>query len=322
MPAVYTDLSPMSTHSSASRPAFGYPVAMLLLLACATPAADSPSDSDTALIDTRPAPAALATPSADCPVFDDDKITLTSNGVERKVHVLLPDPVPADAPVVFAWYPLGATASQLINYLDLDTWAADNGVIVVVPEAKSDNLFEWDFWDGLDDDFVLYDDLRTCLSDAFGTDLRRVYSTGMSAGGLMTTKLSLVRSDTLATVLVMSGGTPDAVVDYETPTYDFPALLTYGGATDHWGGGGFDVDFEAATLAYADSLSTDGHFVVTCNHNGGHNFPPDPVGLATTWLLPHVYGEASPFEGDISSLPDICAIWPELIPDTGGDTGE
>lgn len=281
---------------------------LLLLVACSPLAEDSAAPE--AEVDTRLPPADLEEVSGDCPAFGtDDKLTFTSNGIERTVHVLLPAEVGPDLPVVFEWHPLGASSKQLITYLGLDDWAVDNNTIVIVPEEKDDNTFEWDFWNGLDDDFVMYDDLRTCLSDAYEIDLRRVYTSGMSAGGLMTSALAMQRGDTFAAILPMSGGTPDAIVDYETPDYPFPALLTYGGDTDVWGGAGFEIDFQAATLAFAESLYADGHFVVTCNHNGGHDFPPDPMDLTRDWLLPHVFGEPSPYLDDISTLPDICVTW-------------
>lgn len=280
---------------------------LLLLAACAPLAEDSAPVQEE---DSRPPPAELEAISGDCPAFGtDDKLTFTSNDIERTVHVLLPSDVGPGLPVLFEWHPLGATSKQLISYLDLDTWAEDNNVIVIVPEEKDDNMFEWDFWNGQDDDFVLYDDVRSCLAEAYDIDLRRVYTSGMSAGGLMTSALAIERGDTLAAILPMSGGTPDAIVDYATPAYTFPALLTYGGDTDTWGGGGIEIDFQAATLAFAGSLYADGHYVVACNHNGGHDFPPDAMDLTRDWLLPHVYGEQSPLLGDISMLPDICSVW-------------
>lgn len=278
----------------------------MLLLACASP---GDSDADTAAVDTRPAPAALTTPTGDCPTFEDDeRVKMTSNGIERKLRVELPPELVPGLPVVFAWHPMGASSSQVVDYLDLDTWADEAGVIVVVPDSDSDNLFDWDFWNGEDDDDIFFDDVRSCLAEAYDIDLRRVYSTGMSAGGLMTSKLGITRGDSLAAILPMSGGT-DPVIEYVTPAYPFPALLTYGGDSDTWGGSGFELDFQAATLAFAEQLHGDGHFVITCNHEGGHDFPPDPVGYVEDWLLPHVYGEPSPYLDDISGLDDICEVW-------------
>lgn len=265
--------------------------------------------SDTGTPDAGPQPAALAAVSAgSCPtVTEPGVVKLTANGVERKARVLFPADRPAGMPVVFAWHPLGASARDLVNYLDLDTWAEDNGVVVVAPDSAG-STFEWGFFGDATDDLTLYDDLRTCLSEQLDVDLRRVYATGMSAGGLWTSYLGMHRGDTLAALLPMSGGA-EPVAPYATPAADFPALLAHGGETDTWGNSQFSVDFHETTMRFADDLVADGHFVVVCDHGGGHTFPPQPTDLMAEWLLPHAYGDASPYaSGDLGALPSWCAV--------------
>jgi len=42
----------------------------------------------------------------------------------------------------------------------------------------------------------------------------------------------------------------------------------------------------------------------------GHDLPPDADVMLREWPLAHRYGEPSPFaEGDLSALPDICALY-------------
>jgi poly(3-hydroxybutyrate) depolymerase len=242
---------------------------------------------------------------------DGGTITLTSNGVERTVKIIVPESGTQDAPVVFVWHPLGGTARMMVQYLGLNTLADEHGVVFVVPDSVEGNLFEWDFWNGDDNDVTLYDDLRTCLSTEMGVDLARVSTTGMSAGGLWSSWLGVHRGDTLSTVLAMSGGA-DPVWEYETPASRFPALLMYGGEIDTWGGGGIEVDFAEATLNYAAELHADGHFVVLCDHGGGHTIPPEGMDVSAAWLPIHAYGEASPYaDGDLSGLPDYCAVYAE-----------
>lgn len=287
---------------------------LLALLACA------PEDSagqDSSLVDIDDGlggTAALADVSAGgCPsdFAEGGTITMTSNDVERTVKVIVPESGAEGAPVVFVWHPLGGTARMMVQYLGLNTLADEQGVVFVVPDAVEGNLFEWDFWNGDDNDVTLYDDLRTCLSTEMGVDLSRVSTTGMSAGGLWSSWLGVHRGDTLSTVLAMSGGA-DPVWEYETPASQFPALLMYGGESDTWGGGGIEVDFREATLNYAAELYADGHFVVLCNHDGGHTIPPEGMDVSGAWLPVHRFGEPSPFaDGDLSELPDYCAVYAE-----------
>ncbi len=279
----------------------------LVLAACSSSdPTDTASDSGAAEADPLGGTAALATVSGGaCPagLAEGGEVVFTANGQERTVKVLLPASGEEGAPVVFVWHPLGATATDMIRYLGLRGWADDNGAVVVVPEALSGNMFEWDFWNGQDHDLVMYDDLRTCLIQDLGVDPTRFSATGMSAGGLMTTFMGIRRGDTLATIFPMSGGT-DPVIPYTPPAGPFPALLFYGGESDTWNG----LDFEGATLAFAAELTADGHHVIVCNHEGGHTIPPEAEQASTAWLTTHVYGEPGPFEdGNLEGLPGYCS---------------
>jgi poly(3-hydroxybutyrate) depolymerase len=301
---------------------------IVALLACAVPtdgsaavsdAADTAEGAaaDTAGDDTGDpsggeTPALLVEPSGGaCPSFDEPgRIDLVSSGKERKAQVYWPSAGAGGAPVLFVWHPLGGTAKQMISYLDLESLAEDRGVIVVAPDADAASLFDWNFLDTPDDnyDLVLFDDLRTCAARELGADATRVYTTGMSAGALWTTYLGIQRGDTLAAVLVMSGGTGD-VLTYGTPAYAFPALLTHGGETDTYNAGVTVLHFDEMTEAFAESLIADDHFVEVCAHDGGHDFPPDAPSLVADWLLPHRYGDPSPFAPDGAGLPEMCAPW-------------
>lgn len=279
---------------------------LLAFLAC-TP------DADTDPVVEGPAPRALAEPTGACPdLSSSGQTTMTSNGEEREFYVFFPPDAGPDLPVVFYWHPLGGTARMMVDYLDLEQVAEDNNVVIVVPNALDSNPFEWNFVAGeaeAADDLALFDDLRSCLSEQRAIDLRRVYSTGMSAGGLWTTFLSIHRGDALASILVMSGGTGN-MVQYSTPAGEpFPALLVWGGPTDIFDGGVIQIDFTDTTAAFSEQLRTDGHFVMECEHTRGHDLPPDAIDMTVDWLLPHVYGETSPWKDrDPTELQSICFL--------------
>jgi poly(3-hydroxybutyrate) depolymerase len=283
-------------------------LALLALIACG-----SPDDSDTDVA-ALPEPRALAElSSGQCPdLTTTGTKTFTSNGKEREVRVYFPDGNADNLPVVFAWHWLGGSAAQMTSALDLDGYASDHDVIIVVPQALSSNPFEWNFVSGESeaaDDLALFDDLRTCLSRDRHADMHRVYTTGMSAGGLWSTFLTIHRGDTFAATMIMSGGT-DPIVQYSPPAGEnVPVLLMWGGDADVLSGGGFDLDFQAMTLAFSSELRADDHFVVHCNHGMGHTIPPDGMDVAEGWLFPHVYGVASPLIGtDPTLLADYCGL--------------
>lgn len=287
---------------------------MLLLLACTyEPVPNNhPVETDDYLEGTAP----LEEPSEGaCPdLGDGGSITMTSAGEERNVRIIVPATGAEGAPVVFVWHPLGATARQMVTWLDLETWADEVGAVLVLPDSLDTNLFEWEFLNDAtseNHDLVLYDDLRTCLYEQWAVDLGRVTSTGMSAGGLWTSYLGIHRSETLATILPMSGGT-GSVVEYQRPDVTFPAMLVYGGEDDTWGGGGVEVDFGEATEQFAAELHDDGHYVVLCDHGRGHTFPSGAQDMMSAWLLGHTFGKESPYlDGDLSDFPEWCGVYGE-----------
>lgn len=279
------------------------------LLACTPDGAETSADTDPQEIEA-PEPAPLAELSSGaCPdLGDSGKSTFLSSGVERTVSVYLPEDRAPGMPVLFVWHPLGWTATQYASALELADWADENGYVVIVPHALPDAAFEWNFFAEGDGDLQLYDDLRTCVADQLDADLYRVASTGMSAGGLWTTFLSMRRSDTLSSVVVMSGGT-EPIMRYLTPDVKFPALLLWGGEDDTYGSGFGSVDFNATMLDYTAKLQADEHFVVEWNHGEGHTIPREGMDATSAWVLAHRYGEPSPFlDGDLSDLPDGCVL--------------
>ena len=261
---------------------------------------DSDTDADTDA-DTEPQVTAEPDPlepiSGTCPdLTGSGTSTLTSDGITRTVQIYLPATIEPDMPVLTLWHYLGGNASEMASIFGAQDIADSHGAVVVIPEARPDNLFEWDYWMGGGSDLVLYDDLRSCMADELDIDLTRMYASGISAGALWTTFLSLERGGTLAAVIPFSGGLYP--FGYSTPDYAFPALLMWGGDIDTWGYPGvFKVDFQDATLAYSDGLIDDGHFVVHCNHGLGHVIPWEGSQVAQDWLFPHSLGLPSPFEG-------------------------
>lgn len=280
--------------------------AMLLTLAACSPSGGADSGQPDV-----PQPSPVEAPSEGvCPTLAAGGVlTFASAGVERTIHVFLPDGSTEGAPLLYVWYPLGWTAGQFASAIDADALARDLGMVVVLPEEADGNLFAWEFLVHPSlHDLDLFEDVRSCASEQLAIDLRRVYTTGMSAGGLYSTYLTLHRADALAASLIFSGGT-DPVVDYTSPDQDIPVLMFHGGATDTFAAGPITVDFFAATMAAAGDLAEDGSLVVVCGHNGGHTLPPSGFETVASWLLPHTFGEPSPFtSGDLTSLPTGCAV--------------
>jgi poly(3-hydroxybutyrate) depolymerase len=295
--------------------------AAFLLFALAA-CAEGETDPDADL----PEPAPLTTVSNACPDLSETGIkTFMSAGKERRAAIYFPsDPQPG-MPVMFAWHGLSAAEFQpmesMVFGFDLEDFAEEEGAVVIVPEAQSINLVGFDvlLWGILgnefeDEDLTLFDDLRTCVSDAFDVDLRRVMSWGHSGGGLWTSLLLMERADVLSTGVSSSGGTDLLIpvlgdrLPYRAPSQKVSAMLISGGDEDVWPDPTFPIiEFENTTDAFQDRLVADGNYVVRCKHDQGHSYLPSWFWNQTTkWLMNHTYGAPSPWESGERNTHDAC----------------
>lgn len=283
----------------------------LLLAACNSPG-DTTGDDDDSTAEPSPdptpePPAELAELSeGECPSFDaPGNQSFQSGGTEREAVVLWEEGTPTEGqPILFFWHALGTTPEYWISQFDLDS--LDDDFIVVVPRSRESELFEWHWQDG-EGDSTLYDDLRTCVVDHLGGDVRRVVVAGFSAGAIWTSWLTMHRADTLAASVVMSGGLAPTLA-WEEPAHPVPVLLTSGGDTDVYGG---FLEFEATTDAFQDELRAVDVPVVRCRHDYGHTPPPGALDAMEAWAKRHSYGEEGPwFTGEraLDDLLDGCEI--------------
>ena len=279
---------------------------VLVLTGCiGSPRGDS-DDDDSASDDDDDDTSKWPSPTYDgtCPEFSSGLNTgFVSAGIERQFRVALPEET-TGAPVVFAWHWLGGNAEQIMNWLNFDQLAASEGVVVVAPDSDG-YPFEWrsDQPDQGNADGQFFEDLLACLSERLEVDLGRVHTTGMSAGGLWSTWLIMNRSEWLASAAPMSGGVLSNW--YITPEDRLPVMLIWGGPTDTYNG----FSFDQANLQFSEELAADEHFVVECDHGGGHVPPSAPAELTWAFLSEHRKDAPSPWsDGLPGDLPDYCTI--------------
>jgi poly(3-hydroxybutyrate) depolymerase len=229
------------------------------------------------------------------------------SGDDQRTFQLVLPAEPQGAPVVFVWHWLGGNGRQILNYGGFDAFAEEHGAIVIAPETRG-IPYEWDTFDGADTpDLLFFDDMLSCVSEQLGADLSRVYSTGMSAGGLWTVTLSHYRSSWLAASAPLSGG---ATVKDWSPEESIPMMLTWGGPTDIYGSGASAFSFDDANILLADQLAESGHFQVHCVHSNGHTLPPGGSDYVWSFFEAHPKGVASSPWSDAlpGSLPDWCTL--------------
>jgi len=291
-------------------------------------AADAAAEvaADTAVADVKlePKPSVPKAYAGTCPDFVAGKLEIESAGYKRRAYVSLPDE-PNGAPVVFLWHGLGDTAANMKDAFGADALAKKTGAVVITPDSccnapgapsngKANCCVLMTGWGFTDDspkgDAQLFDDLLSCADSTLKVDRTRVYTTGFSAGALWSTWLLMHRADYLAAAVLFSGGVND-FVPYLKPTYKLPVLSAWGGDSDIFMNG--LIDFQASSADLRKNLRKDGHFVVGCNHGGGHTVPGGGPKFAFDFLLQHVWKDgASPLQagGLPATFPKYCSVDP------------
>ena len=294
----------------------------VVLVACASDGSKSPSAMDSAAntsdpdapvgdtaLDTADDPADPIEPpvytQGTCPeLVDGANAQFPHAGGAHNLRIELPDD-PIGAPVLFAWHWLGGDARQLVASMELDALADEQGVIVVAP-VSAGRAYEWAFTSPPEGnpDLALFTDLLACLHTQWSVDLSRIWTTGMSAGGMWTTYLTMHRSEWLAASVPLSGGTFPG--SYVTPASTLPVMVVWGGPDDTYGSGPSQVNFEELSLDFSQNLQDDGHFVVECVHDRAHTLPPNASELVWRFVSSHTKDAPTPWT---SGLPDDMPEW-------------
>ncbi len=263
-------------------------------------------------------------PIEECPTLAAGENEMVSAEIDRTFLVFAPDGVfegsgegsgeAAALPVVFLYHGLGGTAEDIVAGTGYDDLVDEGGFVLVVPDGANDDgggqIFpvDWNIlasqYDDDNRDLVFFDDLVTCLSEQLPIDADRVYATGMSGGGLMTTFLGIHRAEVLAAVAPMSGGYLQAWPGDFGPVR--PWMVTWGGETDI----AVDVNFDDTANALLANLADEDVPVVACNHGTGHEWPAEMTPANWAFLSAYVRGDATnPFATELPEVfPDYCEI--------------
>lgn len=196
-------------------------------------------------------------------------------------------------PGTYEWQvepPTNALPWNFLNYADYVN------ALVAVPRpdlaavARTNNPFPWWIVCGQtnpsqcdrDDDFVLAEAVFACVVEQGIADPNRLTTSGMSAGGVMTSHLIErgIGDLELAAAVSWSGGQP---VAYQPTIPDSPAtavFVLHGGPTDVYCGVGNPAGscdgyqpyaFQPPSEALAHDVHAAGNFALICNHHTGHN---------------------------------------------------
>ena len=246
-----------------------------------------------------------------CPTLVDGDNTMLSAELDRSFTLVVPEDATDDMPIMFVHHGLGGQSEGMLEYSGFDDYDFGEPVILVVPDGARDSDGEQVFpvdWNTLaaqydmdNQDLVFFDDMLNCVSAQFSVDSDRVYVTGMSAGGLMTTFLAAHRADVIAAVAPMSGG---YLQTWPTPAIKTPMLISWGGESDTAVG----TNFNDLALELIDNVDVEGYDYATCDHGAGHTWPGEMTSAVWAWLSVQELGVVSEaYPGGLSDdFPEYC----------------
>ncbi|MBV8159676.1 MAG: hypothetical protein JO265_02020 [Acidimicrobiia bacterium] len=128
---------------------------------------------------------------------------VTFDGIDRDYILYVPGSYTGSSavPVLFDFHGFGSDAAQQIAYGDFRPLADRDGALIVAPDGEAAAIgrhFNVAQLPGQPDDVAFTLSILDSLEKDFCVDARRVYSTGMSDGGAMTSLLACVASNRFA----------------------------------------------------------------------------------------------------------------------------
>lgn len=250
---------------------------------------------------------------AACPALLPGDNTMTSAERSRTFIVQLPKDVSdvSGLPIIFLYHGVGGEPDKMITESGLSAEQAKTPFILVAPRSerkdgkailKSDWYYGSPLYKNDNPDLVFFDDLLKCVGEKYKYDSKRVYVTGMSGGGLMSTFLGIHKAAVIAAAAPFSGGYLQA---WPTNSGKAPYVVSWGGAEDL----AYEQNFDKMAASLITSLRGAGHTVVQCNHGLKHKWPPEGGAYAAKFLLAHKLDQPSPFATALGDgWPSYCSL--------------
>lgn len=256
----------------------------------------------------QPDPKFLVPATGPCPEFRDGYVMFSPDGKPRRVLLYTTSRPHMNGPLLFSWHSTLPNPEDTVSWVGrsvIDEIKAQGGVVVAPTTADRSARRPWDNTPlgpaNSDADQRLMDEVVACAREKVGIDVRRIHSTGMSAGGQKTAQVSLRRSGYLASVVVYSGGIPEGSnPPDQDPSNPLAAMILYGGRSDISPVDG--ENYTAASTRYRDLMVSKGRFAFLCNHGGGHTVPNDSQASAWRFMQDHPFGtKPSPYAAALPS---------------------
>ncbi len=163
---------------------------------------------------------------------EDAEQTLEFGGIKRvyRVHVPTVYNKEIPAPLVFVLHGGGSTGKPMDKLTGLNALADKKGFFVVYPDG-----FEKSWNDGRKtvknpkiDDVGFISALIDHIAKTYAIDRKRVYSSGISNGGMMSSRLACELSDKIAAIATVAGNLNADIAPNCKPKTPIPVLIMHG----------------------------------------------------------------------------------------------
>ena len=166
--------------------------------------------------------------------------TIVSGSLTREYLLHIPPSYAGDdqVPLVFNWHGLGSNAGQQAAYSELPAKADEAGFIVVAPQGLGETPHHnFTKSAGGADDVAFTGDMLDELEAELCIDAARIFSTGLSNGAQMSTRLACNLSERIAAVAPVAGAyyppfTPDFPEEPDCNSTRPAAFIAFHGTAD------------------------------------------------------------------------------------------
>lgn len=250
-----------------------------------------------------------------CPTFANGDVSIAGRQV---VMYMDNNAATSGGPLIFVWHGQYGDPAAMVNYTfgNANTIEAikNAGGIVVAPRQQTTG--SWSYFSGWTDDksdAKLVDEVTACAIEKNLVAKDRIHMVGMSLGGFNTAHLAYLRSNYIASAVVMSGGLSNS--DYSDIS-DNPAIIQNQNnkfATIVFHGMGNGEAFEngstikPAVMNYYNFAKSKGQFTIMCDHKGGHVVPTQAAAGIKEFFDKHPFGVKQAYNNK---------QWPSTFPST------
>jgi poly(3-hydroxybutyrate) depolymerase len=212
------------------------------------------------------------------------------SGTMRTYIVKIPTAYDTNKPykLIFAWHGLGGTAQQIaqFGYYGLESLSAGSAIFVSGQGLETGSGAGWPNTNGQDVNFVKA--LVDWMKSNYCVDQARIFSVGMSYGGIMSNTIGCQLGDIFRAIAPMSGSGPRSFGGSQCVgqvaawmshgNQDTTVTFASGQASrDYWVGANHCQTTSAPTTpspCVAYQGCDPGHPVHWCEFDGGHTIPP------------------------------------------------